>query len=132
MNSDQKAKENSGCGCGYASGFGCGGFLLGVVFTAISLPAWINSPEQGSFISAKVTLGTILKECALKRANGEKNPRFIVPESLTNLYTITPLDGDCNGDKNNLIIAYPYSEFASWFPTFSINVITGERSAGNW
>ncbi len=100
--------------------------------TAISLPVWINSPEQGSFSSAKITLGAIVKECAWKRANREKNPRFIVPESLTNLYTIPPLDGDCNGDKNNLIIAYPYSEFSSWFPTFSINVITGERSAGNW
>ncbi len=70
------------------------------------------------------TLDNIVKECTYKKAIKDANPTFVVPV-LTN-YKFTPINGNCDGDENNLLTAA--SENQSLVPTFSYNVETGEKT----
>ncbi len=59
--------------------------------------------------TAKNTIATIAKECAVKEAVGEINPTFEVPE-LTG-YVIYPSDGSCGGDEFGEIKAIRKKEY---------------------
>ena len=115
---------------GNGNGCGCGGFLLGVILTAIGLPKWLETPEQTGFrktVEAMNTIATIAKECVVKKTNREINPTFDVP-TLDN-YTFKPENGNCDGDENNLLTAK--SQRLKKFPTFSYNVKTRERTCSH-
>ena len=125
MKSDQKAKGNNGCGCG------CAGFLLGVILTAIGLPKWLETPEQTGFrktTEVRNTIETIAKECSVKKVYPEKyEPTFDLP-TLSG-YTFLPVNGNCDGDENNLLTAK--SKRSKQYPTFSYNVETGEKTCSH-
>ena len=77
--------------------------------------------------AASNTLATIAKECAVKKAVKEIDPKFSKFE-LEN-HTITPSDLNCDGDENNLITAQ--SKNTEKYPTFSYNVETGEKTCSH-
>ena len=74
------------------------------------------------------TLPQLAKECAVKKANGELDPKFYKIED-SNYYTFLPEDGDCDGDENNLITAQ--SKSTEKFPTYSYNVKTGVKTCSH-
>ena len=74
------------------------------------------------------TVAEIAKECAVKKAIGELDPKFNKIED-SNYYTFIPADGDCDGDENNLITAQ--SKKTEKFPTYSYNVETGVKSCSH-
>ena len=74
--------------------------------------------------AATATLATITKECAQKKADGQINPTFNIPK--LDHYTFSPVNGDCNGDQNNLLSAI--SRKPSKYPSFFYNVVTGQKS----
>ena len=67
------------------------------VLSAISLPKFEGLPEKARSAAAANTIATIAKECAVKKAVKEIDPKFSIFE-LEN-YTITPLDLNCDGDE---------------------------------
>ena len=73
---------------------------------------------------AKSTIYSIVKTCALKEVNGEVNPIFNNPK--LNQYLITPSDGNCDGDENNLLTAM--SQKPSKYPTYIFNMKTKEKT----
>ena len=79
------------------------------------------------YAQARAALPHIAKTCAVKKANGEVNPIFEIPK--LNQYSITPSDGNCNGDENNLVTAI--SKETSKYPTYAIHMETGERTCSH-
>ena len=73
--------------------------------------------------TTKTILLNIYKQCVVQNFEGVKDPILALPAS-TNEYKFQLSDGNCNGDKNNLIKAV--SNDLSKYPTFSINMKTGE------
>ncbi len=100
---------------------------------AIYLFLFSKSLEQGMEIKnpppsrARVAIASIVKTCAVKEANGEVNPIFEIPKLYQ--YSIMPLDGNCNGDENNLITAI--STKASKYPTYAIHMETFEKTCSH-
>ena len=119
-----RASESSGNSCGS----GCAWFMLGggvtlaTLVAAITLPVFLESPPAAS--RATNWLATIAKECAAKKADGDINPTFSIPE--VKHYIFSPVNGDCNGDPNDLLSAT--SRKPSKYPSFFYNVVTQERS----
>ena len=116
-----KSSEN-GCGSGCAWFMLGGGVTLATLVAAITLPVFLESPPAAS--RATNLLATIAKECAVKKADGEINPTFGIPE--VKHYIFSPENGDCNGDPNNLLSAI--SKKPSKYPSFFYNVVTGQKS----
>ncbi len=77
--------------------------------------------------TAANAIATIAKECAVKKAVKEIDPKFSKFE-LEN-HTITPSDLNCDGDQNNLITAQ--SKNTEKYPTFSYNVETDEKTCSH-
>ena len=77
----------------------------------------LKSSQATNFIA------TSAKECAVKLADGVKNPTFTNSELKG--YEFIPKDRSCSGDKNNLITAK--SKKPEEYPTFSYNVETGTK-----
>ena len=76
---------------------------LQVTFSMSKTCRWASTTDQQISSQAVNKIATIAKECAIKDAVGEKNPTFDVPE--LDSYTFKPVNGDCDGDENNLITA---------------------------
>jgi len=120
-NSDQKAKANNGC----LKGCGCFGGVL--VILVMLIPSFTSIKTIPYAPMAMNIIANLAKECAVKKANGERNPKFGRP-SLTR-YEITPANGDCNGDENNLITAQSIK--TTKYPNYSYNVETGEKTCSH-
>ena len=114
--------------------FGCGCCFLGSVLFFAALPVffdfWGVPPtlmqlEKFKAATASNRLATFAKECAVKKAQGELDPKFIKVDD----YTFLPVDTDCDGDENNLITAQ--SKNTEKFPTYSYNVETGVKSCSH-
>ncbi len=73
---------------------------------------------------ARVAIATIANTCAAIEANGEVNPILEIPK--LNQYLITPSDGNCDGDENNLLTAV--SQKPSKYPTYILNMKTKEKT----
>ena len=75
------------------------------ILAAIAIPSFTSIQDNAAQAAAKNTIATIVKECAVKQANMESNPTFVVPQ--LNSYTITPDssgDGTCTGRSGTLDI----------------------------
>ena len=80
--------------------------------------------KQARVAAATNTLATIAKECEVKKAYGDINPTFSIPK--LEHYIFNPVNGDCNGDPNNLLSFI--SRKPSKYPSFFYNVVTGQKS----
>ena len=96
---------------------------IGAVLLAIAIPQF----QQANFVIkarvAKATLSSIKEECSKDPKKGIRSSSSI---PVLKNYSIVPNDSDCNGDKNNLIKAVSSDE--SKFPSYSINLLTGEKT----
>ena len=95
-------------------------FMIFILFTT-------HCRVENYGVSAQNSLVLIAKECAVKKTNREINPIFDVPD--LDHYTFKPVNGNCEGDENNLLTAV--SEDLSKYPTFSYNVETRERTCSH-
>ncbi len=100
------------------------------------LKLFVEPKSKSIALSAQRWIEDISKECAVKKAIGEKNPTFNVPKKdpqvinrVLDQYTFRPANGDCNGDGNNLLTVV--SRSPSIYPTFSYNVETGEKTCSH-
>lgn len=114
---------------------------LGAILLAVGIHQYRNTLVMPTKI-AKEGLIEISKECSGKDTTQNINnlkDLFIKPSAKDKnnispiakvknhpIYSIVPSDSYCNGDKNKLIKAVSSNE--SIFPTYSINLLTGERS----
>ena len=78
-------------------------------------------------LRARVAISTIANTCAAREANGGVNPIFEIPK--LNQYSITPSDGDCNGDEHNLLTVM--SQKPSKYPTYILNMKTKEKTCSH-
>ncbi len=99
------------------------GLLLWFFFYPLSLPQTYCSSSLFKASQAINIIATSAKECAVKLADGVKNPTFTNSELKG--YKFIPEDRSCSGDKNNLITAK--SKKPEKYPTFSYNVETGTK-----
>tara|TARA_A100001035_G_C27599550_1_gene415825 strand:+ start:41 stop:664 length:624 start_codon:yes stop_codon:yes gene_type:complete len=97
-----------------------------IIMLLLSLIAIPKDPQtnKAKAAAAANTLATMVKECAAKKAYGEINPTFSIPE--VKHYIFSPVNGDCNGDPNDLLSAT--SRKPSKYPSFFYNVVTGQKS----
>jgi len=118
MKSEQKAKGNNGClkGCGFLGFLAIGSVLL--------LPSFVCIHERPYGLMAMNAVKMYARECAVKKAMEEKNPAIKVTQ--LEKHKITPVDGNCDGDKKGLITAV--STDLSKYPTFVYNMKTGEKT----
>jgi len=65
------------------------------ILAAIAIPAFTSINDKAAVSAAQNTLVQIVKECAVKKANGEA--LNFTPPNL-NSYTVTPADGACIGN----------------------------------
>ncbi len=72
------------------------------ILAAIAIPSFTSIQDNAAQAAAKNTIATIVKECAVKTANMEANPTFVVPQ--LNSYTVTPANGLCSGNTSSLDI----------------------------
>ncbi len=105
------------------------------IVAAFAIPSFNAIACSSSTAAAKNTLVTLLKECAVKRANSEQPFSFDVPN--IQWYVITPRVGNnCNGmmhsGSNNWIVAtiVPEGVGASCQQPLVIkaNLLTGEKA----
>lgn len=98
------------------------------ILAAIAIPSFTAIQDNAAQAAAKNTIATIAKECAVKKANMENNPTFTVPQ--LNSYTMTPANGDCNGNSGtNLILATRNVGATATIPSvISYNVTTGAKA----
>ena len=89
------------------------------IFSAIAIPAFEGVQVNAKTAAAKNNLMSIAKKCSDKNANYFDMPNL-------NGYSIFPANSSCDGDVNNLIKAKSSDE--SRFPSYSINLRTGEKS----
>ena len=105
-------------------------FVLAIAATLFFLlaPA-IHAVKVSS--AATNTVAQIAKECAVKEAQGELDPKFNknFDRRIFNHYTFLPADRNCNGDENNSITAQ--SKNIEKFPTYSYNVKTGVKTCSH-
>ncbi len=107
--------------------FGVGGAIIGnCIFSGIAEEMSLTSIAEPT-VAPRILIREKAKECALKEASGEVNPIFYVPK--LNQYLITPSDGNCDGDENNLITAI--SKETSKYPTYSYNMKTKEKTCSH-
>ena len=102
-------------------------FIFGVLWScgiAIDQSVEMKDPPSSR---AKSTIYSIVKTCTLKEVNGEVNPIFNNPK--LNQYLITPSDGNCDGDENNLLTAM--SQKPSKYPTYIFNMKTKEKTCSH-
>ena len=123
-NLKRNMKRDTGEGC--IMSFGCLSFIA--IAIAIVIPSFINIKGNHPSDAAGNIVATYAKECAVKKAQGELDPKFTKIKGL-NYYTFTPVDTDCDGDENNLITAQ--SKNTEKFPTYSYNVKTGEKTCSH-
>lgn len=64
------------------------------ILAAIAIPAFTSINDKAAVSAAQNTLVQIVKECAVKKANGEALQ--FTPPNL-NSYEVTPADGACSG-----------------------------------
>ena len=75
------------------------------ILAAIAIPSFTSIQDNAAQAAAKNTVATIVKECAVKQANMEANPTFVVPQ--LNSYTVLPDSsgtGSCAGRSGTLDI----------------------------
>tara|TARA_B100000212_G_scaffold338358_1_gene314756 strand:- start:143 stop:577 length:435 start_codon:yes stop_codon:yes gene_type:complete len=104
------------------------GIAFGLLFLiSLYLDSWMTRRVQRKSYPSAATamLATIAKECAQKKADGQINPTFNNIPKLDH-YTFSPVNGDCNGDQNNLLSAI--SRKPSKYASFSYNVVTGKKT----
>ena len=97
--------------------------IIMLLLSPIAIP---KDPITNKAIVAgtRATLSTIAKVCEAKKTDGQINPTFSIPK--LDHYTFSPVNGDCNGDQNNLLSAI--SRKPSKYPSFFYNVVTGQKS----
>ncbi len=119
MKSDQKAKGNRGCLKG------CGRLTLAYPILLIIGVFIIGDPHEDPYgMMAMNAVEMYAKECAVKKAMGEKNPAIKVTQ--LEKHKITPVDGNCDGDEKGLITALSTDLYK--YPTFIYNIQTGEKT----
>ena len=91
---------------------------------SIAVPSFVDIKHKAQSAAAMNTVATVAKECAVKKAMGEKNPAIKVTQ--LEKHKITPLDGNCDGDKKGLITAVSTDLYK--YPTFIYNIQTGEKT----
>lgn len=99
--------------------------LLILPFSAIS--HFLNVQNKAVSSAARNTLSIIAKECL--EALSKKDLSYSFPNLELSGYKFYPLDGNCNGDKNNFIKAK--SENTKKYPTYSYNTVTGEKTCSH-
>ena len=97
--------------------------IIMLLLNLIAIPKYPQT-NKAKAAEAANTLATMAKVCAAKKADGEINPTFSIPELKH--YIFSPENGDCNGDPNNLLSAT--SRKPSKYPSFFYNVVTGQKS----
>jgi uncharacterized membrane protein YhaH (DUF805 family) len=99
------------------------GFVL-LILTAVAIPSFVTVSNNARAEVAKNTLANIYKECSENFKEKGLENKFTLEE--INDYSFIPKNSSCDGDENNLISAKSSDE--SRFPSYSINVRTGEKS----
>ena len=93
----------------------------------IAIPQFTEISKKARSAAASNTVEAIAKECLERVSNKELVSKFLDVELQS--YKLYPLDGNCNGDENNLIKAK--SNNTKKYPTYSYNVKTGKKSCSH-
>ena len=99
-------------------------FVGAVILFAVVIPGIDMGLVSINVNKAKGSLSNIYDFCSSQTTQIEKGNSFIYPQIKN--YSFKPKSSICNGDENNLIKAKSSDE--SRFPSYSINLSTGEKS----
>lgn len=98
------------------------------ILAAIAIPAFTSINDKAAVAAAQNTLGQIVKECAVKKANGE-DETFNIP-NLNSYKLDSAVDGakgDCAGTLSKIILGTKPGANAKLPTSISINVDTGAK-----
>ncbi len=95
------------------------------ILAAISIPAFTSIQDNAAQAAAKNTIATIAKECAVKKANMENSPTFVVPQ--LNSYAVTPAGANNCAGSGGWITATRTGGSATMPAVIRYNVTTGEK-----
>ena len=98
-------------------------FIILLILPFIAIPEFIKISNKARSAGASNTVEAIAKECLESVSNKELVSKFLDVELQS--YKLYPLDGNCNGDENNLIKAK--SNNTKKYTTYSYNVKTGKK-----
>ncbi len=101
--------------------------IIILILPFIAIPHFINVQNKAKSAAARNTVRNIAKECS--DALSKKDLAYTFSAVELSDYQLYPLDGNCNGDKNNLITAK--SENTKKYPTYSYNIVTGEKTCSH-
>ena len=93
----------------------------------IAIPQFINVQNRAKSSAARNIVRNIAKECL--DALSKKDLVYTFSDVELPGYQLFPLDGNCKGDRNNLIKAK--SENTKKYPTYSYNTVTGEKTCSH-
>ena len=98
-----------------------------LILPFVAIPHFLNVQNNANSAAARNTVSTIAKACLDAFLKKDLTYSFPIPELSG--YKFYPLDGNCNGDKNNFIKAK--SENTKKYPTYSYNTVTGEKTCSH-
>ncbi len=101
--------------------------IILLILPFIAIPQFTEIGKKAKSLAALNTLEAIAKECLERVSNKDLVSTFVDVELSD--YKLYPLDGNCNGDENNLIKAK--SNNTKKYPTYSYNVNTGKKSCSH-
>ena len=102
-------------------------FIILLILPFIAIPEFIKISKKAKSAAASNKVEAIAKECLERVSNKDLVSTFVDVELSD--YKLYPLDGNCNGDENNLIKAK--SSNTKKYPTYSYNVKTGKKSCSH-
>ena len=101
--------------------------IIVLMLPFIAIPQFTEISKKARSAAASKTVEAIAKECLERVSNKDLVSTFVDVELSD--YKLYPLDGNCNGDENNLIKAK--SNNTKKYPTYSYNVKTGKKSCSH-
>ena len=101
--------------------------IIIIVLPFIAIPQFINVQNRAKSSAARNIVRNIAKECL--DALSKKDLVYTFSDVELPGYQLFPLDGNCKGDRNNLIKAK--SENTKKYPTYSYNTVTGEKTCSH-
>ena len=100
---------------------------VSVPLTIIAMPRFVSHTPEARAAAAKNSVATAVKECAVEKARGSKEPRFAIPK--LSHYKVTPSSGNCAAGWDGLITAV--SSDKKKYPDFSMSTSTYTKSCSH-